>query len=204
MKSLLRIAGLLSLGLILVGCDGPNSISGLLNVTSALPINIMGGKGKVVALTEGTYNTKIDLRRDTSAVVSIKVDRSTVKFAIPKGLANYYGDINVSAADLGQAFGLKGKITETRENFAENRTESCVWTYRNEYRCDRNGHGSQHCEWVQVPVYGSQLIYEEGYYATKHVNIGLVQGRRSSAQFSGQYRMGRTVTEQQYLGGCRP
>jgi hypothetical protein len=188
------------MGLVLAGCESPNSVMGSLSVQSDMPM--INSNGQAVTLTKGAYSTRVDFKKDRSAIVSIKVRNGQLKFAIPRSLADYYGKIKLSAEELRQPFGLNGAVTSARDAFSEDFSERCQAGWRTEYQCERRrDHHGRRCEWVDVPVYGTQYVHEDGFYETKHIDIDLV-GKTKYAKFSGRYELGRKVTKRQLLSRC--
>jgi hypothetical protein len=211
MKKLSILASLTVLALA-SGCNTPNHIEGTLALSSAINVNankVFGGT-KAVAVPAGSYRTSLSMQQSSASVV-IHAQSGTVTFAVPTIAADASGGINISAAKLGQEFGLSGKIYDTTDGIDRVVSKSCVHHYDykqvcgDENSCDSDGKNCRQeyrCHDEQVPVYGSENVHEVGSQGTKNVAISMVKAARAVGRFSGSYTYRENITSSEVVSGC--
>jgi hypothetical protein len=210
MKKLSTLAALTVLAL--TGCNTPNHIEGTMSLSSAINVNankVFGGT-KAVTVPAGTYKTSLSMQQSSASVV-IHAQSGNVTFAVPTVAADAMGGINISAAKLGQEFGLAGKIYDTTDGIDRVVPESCIHHYESkqvcgdENCCDRDGkncHQEYRCHDEQVPVYGSENVHQVGSQSTKNVAISMVKAARAVGRFSGSYTYKENITSSEVVSGC--
>jgi hypothetical protein len=93
--------------LALSACNTPNHIEGTLSLRAPIRVNTTSRKQATVA--PAAYKTSLALEQN-GAEVRIHTQQGRVIFAVPGVAADGMGNINMSAAKIGQEFGLQGKI----------------------------------------------------------------------------------------------
>lgn len=198
--------------LALTACNTPNHVEGRLAVKSTLKVTTK--RNKVVTIAPATYKAVLDIESN-SAEVDIYTSEGKHSFLVPGVKPDAYGNINMTAAKLGQEFGLQGKIYESTYGIDRIRAGSCVHHYEQEYKCRNERHcvkdaagnetcGTENvCDWEQVPVHGTEDIHEVGTQDTKNVAINLVKAGKAAGAFAGSYTFRENITRSEVVSGCR-
>lgn len=209
MQKLSTLAALTVLAL--TGCNTPNHIEGTLALNSSVTVNttqLFGGT-KAVAVPAGSYKTSLSIQQGGASVV-IHAQSGTVTFAVPTIQPDALGAVNVSAAKLGQEFGLAGKLFDTTSAIDRVVSESCVHHYDTQQVCnweqvcdtDQTCHQEYNCDEEQVPVYGSEDVHEVGSQDTKNVSINMIKAAKAVGRFSGSYTYKENLTSREVVSGC--
>lgn len=199
----LRAAAVAALSVLaLVGCD-ESRVVGTLTTTSTLRIVSPGGNKQV--LNRGSYRTAIRAT-DKGAQAFITTSGKEVTFKIPQISGSSEQNIQVSAAKMGQEFGVAGRIYRSQVPFDRTVERSCVYARERRLVCRDNRDGDRRredCDWVTEEIMGEQRVREIGYSAYKNVDINLVNtASQKIGNFRGTYSYGDTVTSTDYLTGC--
>ncbi len=207
-----QLFALASIALALSACNSPNHMEGTLAVKSTIKVNTTSGKQ--VAVAPANYKTSLALDND-SAEVRIHTQSGRVIFSVPGVKADGLGNINMSAAKIGQEFALQGKLFSETYGIDRIRAGSCVHHYDQEYKCRDERHcvkdaagnetcGTENvCGYEQVPVYGTEDIHEVGSQDTKNAAINLVKGGKTAGVFNASYTYRENISRSEVVSGCR-
>jgi hypothetical protein len=146
----------------LTGCESENNING--TVVTNTTINVVNSKGKVVRLAAGRYKAKVKMEKKGGSLI-ISSGASKLQVALP--VLGTSSNINLSAGQIKQEFGLNGSIYNTRSPFDRSFDTSCVYDTQTKYACSRNAEGEQVCDWENVDIPGTERRRETGYSMIK-------------------------------------
>lgn len=195
----------------LAGCNTPNHMEGRLAVKSTIKVKTK--RDKVVSIAPATYKATLDIESQ-STEVDIYTNEGKHSFIVPGIRPDQHGNISMSASQLGQEFGVTGKIYETTVDIDRTVSDSCVHHYDQEYKCRNERHcvkdnagnetcGTENvCDWEQVPVYGREPVHEVGSQDTKNADMNLVKAGKAVGTFRAAYTFRENIRSRQVVGSC--
>jgi hypothetical protein len=157
--------------------------------------------GQNVNLAAGKYSAEAQMTANGGTFVA-HTQSGDLSFQVPQLVADEQGNINASAGQIGQVFGLSGKIWDVETNFDRVRDEQCVLGTHDDCEWEENRHGSEDYVCNTVVDYGSQSVHEVGYSTTKNISINLVESK-TIGTFTGSYGLGDTTNEATPLTLCQ-
>jgi hypothetical protein len=210
MRSQTYFALILAAAFLVTGC---RTFEGRMDTKEKLTFNER--KNNVVEVGQADAKLKIDSKEKVILEVS-KAGRNNnpkITFKIPKHeeLPTYDGAFELTAAQTGQPYDVKGDVrTSVSRGPERGGTESCRYYDRVE-RCVRDEQGRERCRWEQVERTGERCIryYDEQTIQDLVFDLYKPNTQDNVSQFDGQYSESRRVVTwtdyrcEEYARFCR-
>ncbi|MES2854734.1 MAG: hypothetical protein V4692_02670 [Bdellovibrionota bacterium] len=207
MNRIVKVLAVATAALALSACD---EIGGTLSVSK--PIVLKLKKEKTLTLAPGSYKTSIEVdSKDRQIEVEVKVGekKQKTKIVIPgsKPLPTRNGSLEMSAQELGQAFGLSGEVqTDVDYSSPTRAVESCTYTIQRR-ECETvihpDGRRERVCRIRDVSVSGRQNVEYHHQYTTVTAQMRFLNASsgKIDAQFDGSEHSSSKIYD--YVGECR-
>lgn len=181
---------------LLTACESSTNMSGTLSLRSPVVVTTPGGNA--YTLPAGQHRARLQIEKGGGSLYV-----GSLQIALPRLPAGAEGGrIRLSAAEIGQRFGVDGSITESARRFDREVNQSCIWDTRTEYECHGRGEYEK-CESVQKEIMGSQIVRQVGTSRVRDVSLQLTAGRGSPGSFRASFQYADQIDDSTIVSGCQ-